>query len=264
MVRTVVTGVTGRMGRALVRLLGEAPGMQLVGATSRRPASERPLLPPDVVVGPELAAVLETTPADVVVDFTQHTASAVHARACEARGVALVCGTTGLSDAARAEVVRSAAHIPLVLSPNMSVGVNVLLGAVALLARTLGEDYDVEVLEAHHRMKRDAPSGTALRLADEVARALGRDRAAFRMAREGDIGPRPAREIGLQTLRGGDVVGEHTVFFFGDGERLELAHRATSRDIFAAGALRAARWLKGRPAGLYDMLDVLGLKETPP
>jgi 4-hydroxy-tetrahydrodipicolinate reductase len=263
MVRVAVTGASGRMGAALVRLAASAPDVELVGVTSRKPAEALAGLPPGVWVREDLAALLDAVPVDVVVDFTLPEVSVAHAQACAARGVALVCGTTGLSAGARAEVEAAATRVPVVLSPNMSVGVNVLLGAASLLARALGEDFDVEVLEAHHRMKRDAPSGTALRLADELLAALGRGREDLCLTREGNIGARPARQLGVQTLRGGDVVGEHTVYFLGDGERVELTHRATSRDIFASGALRAARWVKGRPAGLYDMPDVLGLRETP-
>jgi 4-hydroxy-tetrahydrodipicolinate reductase len=141
------------------------------------------------------------------------------------------------------------------------VGVNVVFQIAGQLAKALGDGYDVDILEAHHRMKKDAPSGTALKLAEVVADALGRGREDFKMAREGQIGARPSREIGIQTLRGGDVVGEHTVYFFGDGERVELTHRATNRDQFAKGAVRAAKWLAGRPPGLYDMRDVLGFEK---
>jgi 4-hydroxy-tetrahydrodipicolinate reductase len=146
----------------------------------------------------------------------------------------------------------------VVSSPNMSVGVNLVIEVAALLAQRLGEEFDVEVLETHHRHKKDAPSGTAMRLAEELACALGRGPDDIRAARVGQVGERPRREIGVQSLRGGDVVGEHTVFFLGDGERVELTHRASSRQHFARGALRAARWVLGRPAGLYGMGDVLG------
>jgi 4-hydroxy-tetrahydrodipicolinate reductase len=158
-------------------------------------------------------------------------------------------------------MAEAAKRIPIVLSPNMSVGVNVLFALVREAARTLGEGYDVEIVEMHHKKKKDAPSGTAMRLAEVAAEALGRDpQKDLAFARHGMIGERPAREIGVQTLRGGDVVGEHTVYFAGEGERIELTHRATSRDQFARGAVRALRWIVGRPAGLYDMADVLGLR----
>lgn len=268
MLRLAICGASGRMGRTLVRLASEAPDLKVVGVTSRAPPPGPVPLPQGTQVWPDLPALLAEVSVDVVVDFTLPEATAVHARACAEKGVALVCGTTGLPPEGRAAVEAASLRVPVVLSPNMSVGVNVLLGAAALLARALGEDFDVEVLEAHHRMKRDAPSGTALRLADVLAQALGRTREDLVLTREGNTGARPPRAIGVQTLRGGDVVGEHTVFFYGDGERVELSHRATSRDVFAAGALRAARWVVGQRPGLYDMPHVLGLtqpraEETP-
>jgi len=155
-----------------------------------------------------------------------------------------------------------AQKIPVVMAPNMSVGVNLMIQTAAHLARVLGDDFDVEVLETHHRLKKDAPSGTAMRLAEVLAQALSRDASNFRMERHGVIGERPAKEIGVQTLRGGDVVGEHTVFFFGEGERIELTHRAGNRDQFARGAVRAARWVTSQPPGLYDMGSVLGLPKV--
>ena len=208
--------------------------------------------------GDDLGRVLDAARAQVVIDFTSAEASVAHARACAERGVGLVIGSTGFTPEARAEVARHAASIPVVLAPNTSVGVNVVIRMAAELARVLGEGYDVEVLEAHHRMKKDAPSGTALKLAEVLAAALGRGEEDLTFARHGQVGARPRREIGVQTLRGGDVVGEHTVFFYGEGERIELTHRATSRDQFGLGALRAARWVAGRAPGLYDMADVLG------
>jgi 4-hydroxy-tetrahydrodipicolinate reductase len=198
--------------------------------------------------------------ADVVVDFTSHEASARHAEACAEAGVALVIGSTGFTPEAKARVAAAARRVPVVLSPNMSVGVNVLFELVRQAAAVLGDAYDVEIVEIHHNKKRDAPSGTAVRLGEVAAEALGRDpKDALAYARHGILGERPPWQIGVQTLRGGDVVGEHTVYFCGEGERLELTHRATSRDQFARGAVRAARWIAGRPAGLYDMADVLGL-----
>ena len=164
---------------------------------------------------------------------------------------------------AKARVAAAATRIPVVLSPNMSVGVNVLFEMVRQAAKVLGDAYDVEIVEMHHKLKKDAPSGTAVRLAEIAAEALSRDpRKDVRTERSGMIGERPAREIGVQTLRGGDVVGEHTVMFCGEGERVEITHRATSREQFARGAVRAAAWLAGKPAGLYDMADVLGLRGT--
>ncbi|MBF5044588.1 4-hydroxy-tetrahydrodipicolinate reductase [Aggregicoccus sp. 17bor-14] len=272
MIRTVITGVTGRMGSTLVRLVNASDTFELVGASDRKGAG-LPLLDAALAarlgslatpLSDDLAKVLEGARPHVVIDFTSAEASLVHARACAAAGVALVVGSTGFSAAQRAELVELARRIPLVVAPNMSVGVNVVIQVAARLAQLLGEGFDVEVLEAHHRMKKDAPSGTALKLADALAQALQRSPGDLRYERNGQIGERPPREIGVQTLRGGDVVGEHTVFFYGEGERVELTHRATSRDQFAKGALRAAAWVARRPPGLYDMADVLGLKELLP
>jgi 4-hydroxy-tetrahydrodipicolinate reductase len=220
------------------------------------------------VVGREAGGVRITTDfpaaltsADVVIDFTRPDASLQHVAACVASRRPLVIGTTGFSPEAREFLAQAARSIPLVLAPNMSVGVNVLFKVASEVAAVLGEQYDVEIVETHHRLKKDAPSGTALRLAEVLAGSLGLDpQRDLIKAREGDIGERPHRKIGVQTLRGGDVVGDHTVFFLGPGERVELTHRATSRGNFAQGALRAAQWIVRQPPGLYDMQDVLGLR----
>jgi 4-hydroxy-tetrahydrodipicolinate reductase len=244
-VRAVVTGASGRMGQRIVEVL-RADGECEVAATTDKPASS-------------LRGALAG--ADVVIDFSAPEASVEHAAICAERGVPLVIGTTGLSAGAKAQIAVAAKRIPLLLAPNMSVGVNVLLRLVAEAARTLGPSYEVEIVEAHHRNKADAPSGTALRLAEVAAEALGLDpKKAFVYERHGQIGARKPDTIGIQTLRGGDVVGDHTVFFLADGERIELTHRASSRDNFARGAVRAAKWLAGKPAGLYDMQDALGLR----
>jgi 4-hydroxy-tetrahydrodipicolinate reductase len=196
----------------------------------------------------------------VVIDFTSADAAAAHAEACAATGAALVLGTTGVGAEAQAKIARAAASVPVVQAPNFSVGVNVMFQIAEQLAVALGDDFDAEIVETHHRSKKDAPSGTALKLAERIASATGRDSDNFRFERHGLVGERMAKEIGIQAVRGGDVVGDHTLFFFGQGERLELTHRATSRDQFASGALRAATWVVGRTPGLYDMGDVLGLK----
>ena len=216
--------------------------------------------PLNATVSDDLARAIERGDGQVVIDFSSAEASVQHARTCSQLTIPLVIGSTGFSAEAKAELARCGQRIAVVMSPNMSVGVNLMIKVAAELAKVLGDGFDVEILEAHHRMKKDAPSGTALKLADEVGAALGRSKADFRLAREGQIGERAHREIGVQTLRGGDLVGEHTVYFLGDGERIELTHRATSRDQFARGALRAARWAIGRAPGLYEMNDVLGLK----
>lgn len=241
--RTVVTGTSGRMGSLITRLVRDTAGFMLAGAIDQPVAS--------------LEAALAN--AQVVIDFTTPEASVGHARLCAAAGVPLVVGSTGFNAESKAQMAEAAKKIPLVLSPNMSVGVNLVIELASVLAKRLGDGFDVEIVETHHRMKKDAPSGTAVRLADELAKALGRTQDDIRTSRVGQIGERPAKEIGVQTLRGGDVVGEHTVFFFGDGERVELTHRATSREQFARGALRAAKWVVGKPAGLYDMTHVLGV-----
>ena len=266
MVKVVVTGAAGRMGTQIVRLVRATEGMAVAGAVER----------PGAAVGQDVGAVAGVGPigvsigddlakapggADAVVDFTSHEAAARHAEICAERGVPLVIGSTGFTPDAKARVAAAARRVPIVLSPNMSVGVNVLFELVRQAAKVLGDAYDVEIVEIHHKKKRDAPSGTAVRLGEVAAEALGRDpKDALAYARHGILGERPPWQIGVQTLRGGDVVGEHTVYFCGEGERLELTHRATSREQFARGALRAARWIAGKPAGLYDMADVLGLR----
>ncbi len=265
MIRVVVTGAAGRMGTQIVRLVHDAEDLELAAAVERSghggpdAGALAGLGPIGVPLGDDLAKALPG--ADVVIDFTNHEASAVHAELCADRSVALVVGSTGFTPEHKARVAAASRRIPILLSPNMSVGVNVLFELVREAARTLGDGFDVEILEAHHKRKRDAPSGTAVRLGEIASQALGRDAGdVLAYTRHGILGERPPWQIGVQTLRGGDVVGEHTVYFFGEGERLELTHRATSREQFARGALRAARWLVGRPAGLYDMADVLGLR----
>jgi 4-hydroxy-tetrahydrodipicolinate reductase len=255
MIRLLVTGASGRMGRALIRAASSQPDLTLAGATARGPVEGLEGLALFSDLGVAIAEVEPT----VVIDFTSAEASLEHARRCAMSGLPMVIGSTGFSVVQRAELDRIASKIPLMLSPNTSVGVNLIIQTAAALARVLGEGYDIEIVEAHHRLKKDAPSGTALRLAEEIARALGRTRDDFRTERNGMIGPRGPKEIGIQSVRGGDVVGDHTVLFLGEGERIELTHRASSRDTFALGALRAARWLIGQAPGLYDMGHVLGL-----
>jgi 4-hydroxy-tetrahydrodipicolinate reductase len=265
-VRIAVLGADGRMGRALVRavraggagasLAGtyEHPGHPAIGKDAGVRAGGEPI---GVTIAEGLPA---PGSADVWIDFTVATATESIAAAAVKAGAALVVGTTGVGATARAALDAAAQRIPLVFSANYSVGVNVMLALVADATRALGPDYDLEIVEAHHKAKRDAPSGTALRLAEALAEASGRTLAAdARYERHGDVGPRTAREIGLQAIRGGDVVGDHTVFFLGTGDRLEITHRASTRDTFAVGAVRAALWVAGRRPGLYDMRAVLGL-----
>jgi 4-hydroxy-tetrahydrodipicolinate reductase len=268
MVNVVVTGAAGRMGGQILRMLSGAEGMAAVGAVERpgyqgsADAGEAAGMGKSgVPLGDDLGRMLDRTKPQVVIDFTTFEASVASTEACARRGIPIVIGSTGFTPEAKARVRTEAARIPVVLSPNMSVGVNVMFALVAEAARVLGDAYDVEIVEMHHGKKKDAPSGTAVRLAEVAAEALSRDpQRDLVFARQGMVGERSPREIGVMTLRGGDVVGEHTVFFAGQGERLELTHRATSRDQFARGALRAARWIVGRAPGLYDMQDVLGLR----
>jgi 4-hydroxy-tetrahydrodipicolinate reductase len=254
------------MGQAVVlRALKEAD-MVVAGATvepgsawAGRPLAEAMQRPGmgEVPLADNLEQVFSTPPVDVVIDFSTPLATAAHAALCAKAGVALVTGTTGLCEVERGALLAAAKKVPVVWAPNMSVGVQVLSLAVQEAARRLGEGWDREVLEIHHKLKKDAPSGTALKLAEDAAGALGLSKEKLRFARSGLTGERPEGEIGVQSLRGGEVVGEHTVFFFGEGERLELKHCAQSREQFAKGALRAARWLQAKPAGLYSMGDVL-------
>jgi 4-hydroxy-tetrahydrodipicolinate reductase len=259
-IRAVVAGAAGRMGsRTLAALRGESD-FAVASAFERAGSDVVGRTVEGVTVRGSIEEALEGG-ADVVIDFTAPAASVQHARACASKGVALVVGTTGLAAEEKSELGSAAKRIPLVLAPNMSVGVNVLFRLVSEAARALGAGYEIEIVEMHHRMKRDAPSGTALRLAEVSAAALGLDpRSSFVYERHGETGARKPGTIGLQTLRGGDVVGDHTVWFLADGERLELTHRATSRDNFARGAVRAARFAAGRKPGLYDMQDVLGFR----
>lgn len=264
MIRMVVTGIAGRMGTEIVRSIRATDGARFVAGTVRRhgPAHEvsgQLGLPVD----DSLEAALGRG-ADVAIDFTSPEATVEHVAIARTAGVPLVIGTTGLSADQKKAIEEASREIPIVFAPNMSVGVNLLFRLAAEAARVLGEGYDVEIVEAHHRHKKDAPSGTALRLAEVVADSLGRDLAREACyGRHGVIGERPHGQIGIQTVRGGDVVGEHTLFFLGDGERVELTHKASSRGAFAEGAVRAALWVVGRAPGLYDMQDVLGFRQAP-
>jgi 4-hydroxy-tetrahydrodipicolinate reductase len=265
-VRIAVLGADGRMGRALTRaVLAAAPRATLTAACER---AGSPAIGKDIgqLAGGEAVgvAVRGELPvkgaADVWIDFTAASATESVTVAANATGVGLVIGTTGIGAHARAAIDFAALKIPIVYAANYSVGINVMLKLVADAARALGPDYDLEIVEAHHRAKHDAPSGTALRLAEALAEATGRDlTSAARYARHGDIGPRTPSEIGIQAVRGGDVVGDHTVFFLGGGDRIEITHRASTRDTFAVGAVRAALWVAGRAPALYDMRNVLGI-----
>ncbi len=259
-------GAAGRMGAALVRRITATPGARLAAAAERtghaaagRDAGEHAGIEAlGVAIGTDARAVFAA--ADVVIEFSLPEATAAHAALAAETGTAHVIGTTGLDDSQAASVRAAAANAPVVWAPNMSVGVNLLLSLTEQAARILGPDYDIEIVEMHHRHKVDAPSGTALGLGKAAAagRGVAHDDAAVRV-RDGHTGPRETGAIGYAVLRGGDVPGEHTVIFAGAGERIELGHRAGSRDIFADGAVRAALWTRGQPPGLYDMHSVLGL-----
>jgi 4-hydroxy-tetrahydrodipicolinate reductase len=240
----LITGAKGRMGKALQQALPQYPALRLASALD---------------AGDDLAAALPG--ADVVIDFSVHDATPGIATRCAAAGKAMVIGTTGLSDAERDIVVQEAAKIPIVMATNYSTGVNTLFWLARKAAEILGPSFDLEIVETHHRLKKDAPSGTARTLAEILAEVRGWQLAeAARHGREGIVGERTAAEIGIHAVRGGDVVGDHTVLFAAPGERLELTHRASNRDTFAHGALRAAAWVAQQRPGLYSMLDVLGLK----
>jgi len=251
-----VTGAGGRMGRTLIEAIQAERGLQLAAALEA---------PGSPALGTELAGVriasdvaAAVAGCDVLIDFTRPEGTMKHVEACVARSRAIVIGTTGLSDAQLKSIREAAKKIPVCLSPNFAVGVNVLFKAVESAARALGGDYDVEIVEAHHRHKIDAPSGTALKLGEVISSVLKKKD--FISGREGETGERPRGQIGFHAIRGGDIVGEHTVLFAGAGERLEFTVRSQSRMTYAAGAVRAAKWLQKQSAGLYDMFDVLGLK----
>ena len=269
-IRVAIAGSGGRMGQVLIEAVLAAPDLTLAGALEipasalvGRDVGERVGRAIGVAVTADVSAAIRN--ADVLIDFTRPEGTLANLAACAAAKVGAVVGTTGLSNGDREKLRQLARTIPIVLAPNMSVGVNVLFKLVEVAAQRLGDDYDIEIVEMHHRHKVDAPSGTALKLGEAAATALGRElKSAGVYAREGVTGERPARAIGFATLRGGDVVGEHTVIFAGDGERIELTHRAGSRMNFAQGALRAARFVAlkraAREPRMYDMQDVLGLR----
>ena len=244
MTNIIITGSKGRMGRALVACAAHHPGLRVVGQIDQ---------------GDDLRAIIGQ--GDVVIDFSSHSATPGMAAVCAAHKKAMVIGTTGHSDEGKAEISSFKSQIPIVLASNFSTGVNTLFWLTRKAAEILGPGFDLEIVEMHHRLKRDAPSGTAKTLA-EILAAVRRQQleAVARHGRSGIVGERTAEEIGLHSVRGGDVVGDHTVIFAGLGERVELTHKASSRETFANGALRAAQWVVKQKPGLYDMQDVLGLK----
>ncbi|MBI2380719.1 MAG: 4-hydroxy-tetrahydrodipicolinate reductase [Gammaproteobacteria bacterium] len=265
--RIAIAGCNGRMGRALLLAGAHHEGISIEVALAR-PGCEAVGLDIGTLMGapPQGVRVADNLPgviagADVLIDFTRPGISLEYLDICRAQGRAVVLGTTGFSPVQKAQIAEMAKEIPIVFAANFSVGVNLSFRLLEIASRVLGEDADVEIIEAHHRHKVDAPSGTALAMAEVIARTLDRDLATDAVyGREGHTGARKRQTIGFATVRGGDIVGDHTVLYACEGERLEITHKASSRECFARGALRAAIWLKDKPAGLYDMQDVLGLK----
>lgn len=254
----VIMGALGRMGSTLVRLVQADPAFRLVGALERSGCTAG-LSGLACATGDDLAATLAKCPGAVVIDFTAPEASLKAAHIAAETGNPIVIGTTGLTPAQTAELAEPAAKTPVFFAPNMSVGVNVLLQVLPELVRKLGPAYNLEIMEIHHNKKADAPSGTAIKFGQCLAEARGADYDAVKChSRDGIIGPRTSEEIGVMALRGGDVVGDHTVYFFGPGERIEVTHRVHTRDTLAQGALRATAWLAGqKPGKLYAMADML-------
>ena len=266
--RVAIAGASGRMGRALIEAVTASPDLALSGALDvaggpeiGKDATEFLGRKSGVLVSADLRAGLGQ--ADVLIDFTRPEGTLAHLAACRELGVNAVVGTTGFSPAQKAEIAGLAEKIAIVMAPNMSVGVNVVMKLLEVAARALDESYDIEIVETHHRLKVDAPSGTALQMGEVVAAARGTTLDADAVyARHGETGARRGGSIGFAALRGGDIVGDHTVLFAGAGERIEITHRSSSRANYAEGSLRAARFLAGRKSGLYGMAQVLGLDDA--
>ncbi|MBT2304081.1 4-hydroxy-tetrahydrodipicolinate reductase [Variovorax paradoxus] len=265
--RIAVAGASGRMGHMLIEAVREAQDCRLAGALD---VAGSPAIGSDAAAflgatsGVPIVADLRTglQDAQVLIDFTRPEGTLAHLAVCRELGVQAVIGTTGFSDAQKAEIAAAAKDIAIVMAPNMSVGVNVTFKLLEMAAKALSTGYDIEIIEAHHRHKVDAPSGTALKMGEVIADALGRDlKECAVYAREGVTGERDPSSIGFATIRGGDIVGDHTVLFAGTGERIEITHKSASRATYAQGSLRAARFLAGQQSGLFDMFDVLGLRE---
>ena len=265
-IRYAIAGSSGRMGRTLIEAVQREPGAVLAAALEHagnpflgKDAGELVGAPCGVRITADLDEALAG--ADCLIDFTRPEGTLQHLEACRRHRVSLVIGTTGFSAQGKKAIEDAATEIPVVFAPNMAVGVNAVFRLLDVAARILNEGYDIEVIEAHHRHKVDAPSGTALRMGEVVAGALGRDLSECAVyGREGHTGERPATQIGFSTIRGGDIVGDHTVLFAADGERIEITHKSASRMPYARGALRAGRFMRGHARGLFDMQDVLGLK----
>ena len=264
--RIAIAGASGRMGQMLIDAVRAADDCTLTGALdiAASPAIGKDAgsfsgQPTGVLITADLKAGLANS--QVLIDFTRPEGTMEHLKVCRALGVAMVIGTTGFTEAQKAEIDAAAQDIAIMMAPNMSVGVNVTLKLLEMAARALSTGYDIEIIEAHHRHKVDAPSGTALKMGEVIADALGRDlKDCAVYAREGVTGERDPSSIGFATIRGGDIVGDHTVLFAGTGERIEISHKSSSRATYAQGSLRAVRFLAGQKSGKFDMFDVLGLK----
>ena len=265
-VAVAIAGASGRMGQMLIDAVRAADDCVLSGALD---IAASPAIGHDagafagqttgVLITADIAQGLKSS--RVLIDFTRPEGTMAHLAVCRTNGVAIVIGTTGFTEAQKAEIAQAAKHIPIMMAPNMSVGVNVTLKLLEMAAKALATGYDIEIIEAHHRHKVDAPSGTALKMGEVIADALGRDlKDCAVYAREGVTGERDPSSIGFATIRGGDIVGDHTVLFAGTGERIEITHKSSSRSTYAQGSLRAARFLVEQKSGLFDMFDVLGLK----
>jgi len=254
-----VAGAGGKMGQTLVEAVLADPSLELAAALDAKGSPAAGSRAGGIKVGTDIRKAVAA--GDVLIDFTRPEGTVQHLEACAGLGKSIVIGTTGIPDSLREAILQAGRKIPIAMSPNFAVGVNAVFKLAEVAAGILGDDFDVEIVEAHHRHKVDAPSGTALKLGEIVASALKRDlKKEARHGRQGDTGARPAKQIGFHAIRGGDIVGEHTVIFAGAGERVEVTIRSQSRMTYALGALRAAKFLRGRRAGLYDMKDVLGLK----
>ena len=264
--KIAVAGASGRMGQMLIDAIRAADDCTLAGALDMvgspslgQDAGAQSGKPVGVVITSDLRAGLQ--PCGVLIDFTRPEGTLAHLKVCRELGVAAVIGTTGFTEAQKAEIAVIAQDIAIMIAPNMSVGVNVTLKLLEMAAKALSTGYDIEIVEAHHRHKVDAPSGTALKMGEVIADALGRDLEDCAVyAREGVTGERDPSSIGFATIRGGDIVGDHTVLFAGIGERIEISHKSSSRATYAQGSLRSVRFLAGKKAGLFDMFDVLGLR----
>jgi 4-hydroxy-tetrahydrodipicolinate reductase len=266
--RIAIAGASGRMGQMLAQAVTDAVDCQLAGALD---VADSVFIGNDatgflgqasgVVIQSDLQLGLKN--AQVLIDFTRPEGTMAHIKVCRELGVKMVIGTTGFSDAQKADISAASQDIAIVMAPNMSVGVNVTLKLLEMAAVALATDYDIEIIEAHHRHKVDAPSGTALKMGEVIAQALGRDlKQCAVFDRQGHTGARSDHAIGFSTIRGGDIVGDHTVLFAGTGERIEITHKSSSRSTYAEGSLRAARFLAGQQRGLFDMFDVLGLRNA--